>query len=261
MFDTYSTLDAFKEASGYTIDGAWYPRVTKIVSIKAKPALYRYYADAPSFKDAQATTERSAEEGTLVHEAVEAILLGKPKPADQLDLRIIPAITAFVEFLDRNNIQTAPEWVERRILHKDERYAGTIDALALIDGKFGVLDIKTSQGIYRDYNLQTAAYMDALKNEFQNLQTRWILRIDQTQTCERCRATMRTKGGREKVRANGSGGRSNACNGAHLWGEMKGVIEIKEFPFWQNDYEAFLGAKKLWEWENEYWLKKAGYLP
>lgn len=255
MFDSYSTLEEFKEASGYTIDGAWFPRVTKILSIKAKPALYRYYGEAKSFQSAQTITERSAAEGTLVHEAAESILLGKtPEIIDPL---IRPAITAFQEFLLRNNIHTAPEWVERRIIHRDERYAGTIDALALIDGKFGVLDIKTSQGIYRDYNLQTAAYMDVLKNEFQNLQTRWILRIDQIEKCERCPSTRRTKGGREKVKRAWYG----ACGvNDHTWGETEGVIELQEFPFWQNDFQAFLGAKKLWEWENEEWLKKAGYL-
>ena len=255
MFDTYSTIEGFKEANGYTIDNVWYPRVTKIVGIKAKPALYRYYGEAANFKAAQEVTEKSAAEGTLVHEAAEAILLGRtPETIDPL---IKPAIDAFTDFLMRNNIQTAPDWVERRVLHKDERYAGTIDALALVDGKFGVLDIKTSQGIYRDYNLQTAAYMDALKGDFQNLQTRWILRIDQIQSCDKCKATMRTKGGREKVRRNG---RVGCNNGEHAWGEKKGVIEIQEFPFWQSDYEAFLGAKKLWEWENEGWLKKVGYL-
>lgn len=252
MFDSYSSIESFKEANGYTIDNVWYPRVTKIVSIKAKPALYRYYAEAASFKDAQAATEKSAEEGTLVHEAVEGILLGKNPEINPL---IKPAVDEFRNFLERNNIQTSPEWVERRIVHYDERYAGTIDALALMDGKFGVLDIKTSQGIYRDYNLQTSAYMDALKNDFKNLQTRWILRIDQIQICERCGASRRTKGGREKIRK----GSRSLCSD-HVWGEMKGVVETKEFPFWQSDYNAFLGAKKLWEWENELWLKKVGYI-
>ena len=69
-----------------------------------------------------------------------------------------------------------PELVERRIVNRDHRYAGTVDAIARIGGKLGVLDIKTSQSIYRDYNLQTSAYMDALKNEFEDLSTRWILK-------------------------------------------------------------------------------------
>ena len=29
---------------------------------------------------------------------------------------------------------------------------------------------------------------------------------------------------------------------------------------WQSDFEGFLGAKRLWEWENEFWLRKIGYL-
>jgi hypothetical protein len=254
MFDYYTNIEGFKEANGYTIDDIWYPRVTKIVGIKAKPALLWYYAEATNFKSAQAITTKSAEEGTKVHEASEAILLGQNP---EVDPSIKPAIDAFREFLEKNYIQTSPEWVEKRILHLDHRYAGTIDAIGLINGKMGVLDIKTSQAIYRDYNLQTAAYMEALKNEFQNLQTRWILRIDQIQSCRRCGATMRTKGGRIKIKNNGR----NICpDRDHEWNEMKGEIELKEFPYWMDDFEAFLGAKKLWEWENENWLKKIGYL-
>ena len=30
---------------------AWYPRVTKIVEIKAKPALYKFYAELNSFEE------------------------------------------------------------------------------------------------------------------------------------------------------------------------------------------------------------------
>lgn len=253
MFDTYKNEEDYKEQNGYTIDGIWYPRVTRIVSIKAKPALYRFYGEAASFKAAQESTEKSAEEGTLVHEAVEGLLLGKAPAIDPL---IAPAVNGFLEFVDTRNIQTAPDWVERRIKHINHRYAGTIDAMALIDGKFGVLDIKTSQAIYRDYNLQTSAYMEALKDDFPNLQTRWILRIDQQQLCAVCGASRRTKGGREKIRK-AKGGR--VCEN-HEWGEMKGLTELQEFPYWKNDFEAFLGAKRLWEWENEYWLKRVGYI-
>ena len=254
MFE-FQNVESFKEGCGYTIDDAWYPRVTKIVSIKAKPALYRFYGEANNFKDAQAITQKSAEEGTLIHEIVERFLLGKnPEIAPS----VAPAVRAFLEFVDKNNIQVTPELVEKRVVHYDHRYAGTVDALALIGGKFGVLDIKTSQAIYRDYNLQTAAYMDALKSNFRNLQTRWILKIDQTQKCNLCGATKRTKGGREKIKIEWNNTVMKQC--PHEWGELQGDIELKEFPYWQNDFEAFLGAKRLWEWENEFWLKKIGYL-
>ena len=254
MFDNYTSPESFKEACGYTIDDVWYPRVTKIVSIKAKPALLYFYGEAASYRAGQAITEKSAEEGTLLHEAVEGLLLGK-NPV--IPASIAPAVKSFQEFWAKKNIQVTPELVEKRVLSFDHRYAGTVDALALIDGKFGVLDIKTSQAIYRDYNLQTSAYMDALKNQFQNLQTRWILRIDQIQTCERCGARRRLKGGREKIRRNGQ---MTCAPDSHPWQDLKGEIELVEFPYWQSDFEAFLGAKKLWEWENETWLKKIGYI-
>ena len=255
MFDYYTDPESFKSANGYDIDGIWYPRVTKIVSIKAKPALYRFYGEAENFNAGQAISQQSAKEGTLIHETVEAILLGQ-KPV--IESAVEPAIRAFLEFLDTRNIQVTPELVEKRVASHDHRYAGTVDALALIDGKFGVLDIKTSQAIYRDYNLQTAAYAEALKNNFQNLQTRWILRIDQVQLCNLCGAIKRTKGGREKIKIQWDNQIMKNC--PHEWSELRGDIELHEFPYWQNDFEAFLGAKKLWEWENEFWLKKIGYL-
>lgn len=256
MVDYFSNPDDFKEKCGYTIDGVWYPRVTKIIGIKAKPALYFYYAAAKNYAEAQKQTEASAAEGTLVHEVAEKILIGENP---EVPLSIAPSIKAFKEFLVKNNIQVDASHVEKRIFNPEHRYAGTIDALALIDGKFGVLDIKTSQDFYRDYNLQTSAYMDALIRDpiMSGLQTRWILRIDQVKNCLRCGATLRPKGGRDKVRAS-KFGKSCPAN-QHEWSELKGVTAMKEDHHWQKDFEAFLGAKRLWEWENEYWLNKIGY--
>lgn len=255
MFGDFKDVDAFKEQCGYTIDDIWYPRVTKIVSIKSKPALYYYYGQAKSYKLAQDATEQSAKEGTMIHEAVEGFLLGKNP---EVDPSIAPAYKAFLEFYEKNNIQVTPDGIERRIVNYDHRYAGTIDALALLGGKLGVLDIKTSQAIYRDYSLQTSAYMDALRHEFRDLATRWILRIDQIQICTKCGSRRRIKGGNEKIKLDWKNRASKTCE--HVWGDLKGEVELKEFPYWQEDFQGFLGAKRLWEWENDEWLKKVGYL-
>jgi hypothetical protein len=255
----YSNSQHFKGLSGYEIDGVWYPRVTKIVDIKAKPALYKFYAEMNNFAEGEAVKTKSATEGTLIHETIEKIMVGE-KP--EIDSLIKPAVDAFLKFSEAKNIQVDSEFVEKQVVNFDERYAGTLDALALIDGKFGVLDIKTSQAIYRDYNLQTSAYMAALQKDFKNLQSRWILRIDQNKTCLKCGATLREKGGREKIKLPWvNGGYSAKCkNCEHEWSELKGEIELKEFPYWQEDFKAFLGAKQLWEWENDYWLRQIGYL-
>lgn len=249
----YSNAEQFKKSNGYIIDDIWYPRVTSIVDIKSKPALYHFYAKMDNFSHGEAVKKQSAIEGTLIHTTIEEILTGK-KPI--IDPQIKPAIDAFLKFWEEKNAQVDAEWIERRVVNLDERYAGTIDALALIDGKFGVLDIKASQAIYRDYNLQTSAYLVPLQKELKDISTRWILRIDQTQQCLKCGSILRTKGGRRKIRANGSGSRS--CY--HEWSEVRGETEFQEFPYFEDDYAAFLGAKKLWEWENERWLKELGYL-
>jgi len=252
----YADLNHFKGTSGYEIDGVWYPRVTKIVEIKAKPALYKFYSELNSFSEGESVKKLSADEGTLIHNTIEAVFLNKNP---EIPPSIAPSISAFFAFLEKTRVQVDTEFIEKRVVNLSERYAGTIDALALIDGKFGILDIKTSQAIYRDYNLQTSAYMAALQDSPAIPQTRWILRLDQSKTCLKCGSTLRQKGGRDKIRPPKSknGADYGACG--HEWSEMTGMTELQEFPYWKNDYNAFLGAKQLWEWENEYWLKKAGY--
>ena len=251
----FKTAEDFKDKCGYEIDGFWYPRVTKIIDIKAKPALYYFYAGVENFAAGEKIKKLSATEGTLIHETVEKIFMGE-KP--EVPAGIAPSIKAFLEFIDKKNIHVDPAYIEKRLVNYEDRYAGTIDVVALIDGKLGILDIKTSQEIYRDYNLQTAAYTAALKDELKDLETRWILRIDQSRSCLHCGALLRSKGGRDKIKIQWGNPFMRACG--HEWGEIEGRIELKEFPYWHDDYQAFLGAKKLWEWENDEWLKKVGYL-
>lgn len=244
----HSNIDNFKNDNGYEIDGVWYPRVTSILDIKAKPALYKYYASLPDFETGEAIKVKSAEEGTLVHETIEAIL--KKEPAVIPDA-IKPAISAFMDFYSRNEF--IAHKTEERLISKKHRYAGTMDVLAELNGKLGVLDIKTSMAIYRDYSIQTSAYVEALREDpAMPPLTSWILRIDQSRSCLKCRAVRRDKGGREKIR-----GEKIKC--VHEWGPMQGEVELKELTTFNEDIKAFLACKELWSWENKYWLSKIRY--
>ena len=245
MSNWYTNVYSFKEGNGYTIDGIWYPRVTSIVSIKAKPALYMFYAGLPDYKTGEAIKSKSAEEGTMLHEAVEAILRKEPIVIPD---QVKPATEAFLDFYKNNEL--IAHRIEDRVVSKKHHFAGTMDVLAELNGVMGVLDIKTSMAIYRDYSMQTSAYIEAL-SEDKTLPplTRWILRLDQSKHCLKCTATLRDKGGREKIR-----NEKGKCE--HEWGPMKGEVEIKELNTFDSDIKAFLACKSLWEWENEYWLKK-----
>jgi hypothetical protein len=247
----YSDLKSFKALNGYEIDGVWYPRVTAIVSIKAKPALYRFYAEQANFAAADAIKNKSAEEGTLLHETIETLLKGEDSP---IPSAVAPAASAFLDFRKQNEI--IPHQIEARIISKKYHYAGTLDCLGEVNGELGVIDIKTSQAIYRDYGIQTSAYVGALReNPSMPPLKRWVLRLDQARYCIRgCGAKMREKGGNIKIKAASNSGRPNDC--PHVWGELIGEVELRELPDFEKDIRAFLAAKDLWEWEHDYWLSK-----
>ena len=242
----YTSLQDFRERAGYEIDGIWYPRVTAIVSIKAKPALYRYYAGMPSWRAADEAKERSAEEGSRVHDAVEAILKGDHPVIDAVTA---PAVDAFMAF--SASVHIKPLLIEERLVSRQHRYAGTVDVVADIDGTVGVLDIKTGKAIYRDYGMQTAAYAAALREDpsLPHPSASWVLRLDQFRTCGRCNATMRAKGG--TVRINGRGSRT--C--AHAWGPQTGQFEFRAVGD-DHDFSAFLAAKALWQWEYREFIER-----
>ena len=245
----YKSLREFQESCGYEIDGQWYPRVTSIVSVIAKPALYKYYAKQESFEAGENHKNKSAEEGTMIHAVIENIMEGK-------DIAVPSSVAAIVDSYKHfaQDTKIVPHKVETRIKSAKHGYAGTIDVLAEIDGKLGVLDIKTSSAIYRDYGIQTAAYVEAL-NEDLNMPelTRWVLRLDQTRAClGGCGARLRSRAGVDSIK-NGFG-RAKTC--AHSWGPLTGDVELRELDNLQNDTKAFLAAKSLWEWQNDPWLCK-----
>ena len=190
---------------------------------------------------------KSAEEGTLMHDTVEQILLGNSIEIPPL---LKPAIDELMKFLDKCRVTTLQ--TEELLVSRKDRYAGTMDAFAEISGKKGVLDIKTSYAIYRDYGIQTAAYTNALEEQGHENLTRWILRIDQQRPCLKCSARLREKGGFSKVR----GGKQTCL---HEFGPMRGDVELRELHGLEHDTRAFLASKTLWEWENAYWLKQVGY--
>ncbi|MEK7642862.1 MAG: hypothetical protein AAB372_00190 [Patescibacteria group bacterium] len=261
----YADAKDFQDQNGYIIDGVWYPRVTRILEVKSKPGLQGFFIEMGSFEAAEAVKNKSAEHGSLVHEVVQSLAVGNDVEVPE---EVRPAAEAFREYYEMRGIHFHPEYIEKQVWSGIHRYAGTVDALAEIDGKFGVLDIKTSIGFYPEYNLQTAAYVQALTEPRvrdalglpRPIETRWILRIDQYQQCTECIAKRRDKGGRVKIRS-GTGKPENYCKeNEHTWGPVIGDIELREFPYFYYDIKAFNAAKTLWEWENNYWLRNAKYL-
>jgi hypothetical protein len=159
--------------------GPLFPSVTTIIGIKDKPALVGWAkretaACAVRNLDmlermvqsggAQAAVEwlkripdyrrdASADLGTAVHAAAEAIARGEPAS-------ISDEVRPFVAAYRRDFLQAfAPRFiaVEAMVCSERYEYGGTADAFAEIDGEIWLLDYKTGSGVYPDAALQLAA--------------------------------------------------------------------------------------------------------
>jgi len=239
-----------KRNSGYEINGLWYPRVTSICKIIAKPGIEKWLANQGSFYAMQKKRKKITGWGTLVHEVVEKILLGR---MPQIDSDICPSIDAFLEWMKKHRIDVFG--VEKRVTSKKHSYSGTLDVLGEIDGKVGILDLKTSSSIWDDHFIQTAAYFEAYNEKFsKKAETSWILRIDQYQECSICGAKKREKSGEPVIKEG-----KKRCN--HKWKKVKGVCELREASNIKRDLDTFLTAKKLWELSNRSWLSRVRNYP
>jgi len=249
-------INFFKRKYGHEINGIWMPRVTAITDIVAKPALLRYYAAQESFQAAQVQLKNSANWGTLTHNTIEQILKGIQP---QIEPKIMPSINAFYKWQKKHQITILdPERdIERTIFDSTNLYAGRMDALIEIDGELGILDIKTGTGIWNEYYLQTAAYLNAYNktaSPSRQAKKRWILRIEQYEQCVICGAKKRKKSGKEIIK-----GGNPYCH--HQFGQEIGIVEFKDLGRPETDIQAFLHARELWEWYNKDFPKKIDNYP
>ena len=119
--------------------------------------------------------------GKVVHEWCEQAILWKlgeaEPPAVPEDELAANSINAFREWVKLNDV----EWltVEEKVYHRDHKYAGTLDATAVVNDEYCVIDFKTSAAIYSSYYLQCAAYAKAIEDmRGKSVDKAYILRFD-----------------------------------------------------------------------------------
>lgn len=194
----------------YTIDGELVPSVTTVLKVLDKPALVPWAASQTAkktleilakktdangsilmtFSEAQEAVEEAKRKyretssdardiGTIVHAAVEAILLGKT-PDPILEEGVRNGITAYTQWYEQSKVK--PVRLEACIGSKKYRFGGTVDFVGFIDDKLVVADWKTSTGIYEEYKIQVAAYIAAveemLADKKQKFAGAYLLRFD-----------------------------------------------------------------------------------
>jgi hypothetical protein len=191
----------------YNVEGAYAPSVTTILDSIAKPALVPWAANEgakfynmnahkllgknPSMTEAEmgkgirsaykTSSGQALNVGMEVHKwCEEAILwkLGKGEaPLDPTRTESLNAVNAFRGWV-RDNVV---EWltVEEKVYHRGHKFAGTVDATAIVNDEYCVIDFKTSGAIYSAYHLQCAAYAKAIEDmRGKEVDKAYVLRFD-----------------------------------------------------------------------------------
>lgn len=165
-------------------DGTEVPGVTTILEVINKPALVRW-ANQEGLKgiDTSRSVGDLALVGTLAHSLIQEHLTGAAAPTEdytpsQQD-RAENAVLSYYEWEKHRKLET--EKAEVPMVSEALMYGGTPDWFGKIDGRWVLLDFKTSKAIYDDHIFQLAAYWNLLvEQDFQVDEAR-ILRVGREQ--------------------------------------------------------------------------------
>lgn len=145
----------------YLRNGKYYPSITYILQYYPKGKYFEDWLKKVGYSS-EHIVKKAAEEGTQVHEMVEAYLLGEElnflnqwsKPQYHPD--VWKMFLRFVEWWEEYN----PTLIETEVhLFSDElKVAGTCDLVCEINNELWVIDLKTSNNLQTTYELQTAVY-------------------------------------------------------------------------------------------------------
>lgn len=110
--------------------------------------------------------------GTRVHSFIEEKIKGNTLPIED-DIK--NPVEEFLKFEKKHKI----EWiaVEKIVCSPTHLVAGRLDAVAMVDGKVSLVDLKTSSQIDEGYYLQTAGYQMCLEEMGIKIDQRIILRL------------------------------------------------------------------------------------
>lgn len=144
------------------------PSVTWITGHYPKGiAFYKWLAEH-GWDESQAIKQAAGDKGSKVHDAISAVLRGEEVRIDskflnrsteqleELSLEECDAILSFVHWRD----EAKPETIAYDVTVFSDKYgyAGTIDYLCKIGGVVYIIDFKTSQQVWPEYELQVSAY-------------------------------------------------------------------------------------------------------
>jgi hypothetical protein len=160
--------------------GELYPSVTNILGVIDKPAIAWWqtkgalaaaYDDRAAFsrmidrdtavKAYQSAAfkqrDKAADLGSHIHAVCDALSSDAPLP--EVGDAAGPYVDQFVAWVSENDVKVLHS--ERTVISTEHRYGGTFDLLVWLDGLLWLVDIKTGKAVYPEAALQLAALAHA----------------------------------------------------------------------------------------------------
>lgn len=150
------------------------PSVTWICSFYPKGIPFYRWLASMNWEESQAIKQAAGDKGSKVHQAVALLLEGR---VIEMDAKIINPSTGMPEELTLEEYECLlafrdwwrslmnPELLDSEFVLWGDGYAGTGDLLCKIDGRVWLIDLKTSQQVWPEHELQVSAYAHALPEE------------------------------------------------------------------------------------------------
>ena len=164
-----STLLFYDDTHKYTVDGEEVPSVSELTRFLTR----ELYTDAPQY-----FLDQAAKCGTTVHKATEAIdKYGTVEVEDEY----AGFVKAYIAFMKEHDVSW--EKIEWSVCNGHEQatpYAGTLDRYGAVDGKVGILDIKTTANISSLHKLCYTAQLNLYKLAVEKekpVKELWVLQL------------------------------------------------------------------------------------
>lgn len=146
-----------------------FPSATTILQAYPVAAGLARYREGVGTEEANRKMAMGAERGTLVHKGIELLISGIKLGESE----VFPGYNRYPTLDEWWRLTTFVKWfkdtkpeiisVEIPIFSKEGGYAGTLDCIAKIDGKYGIPDWKTSSSLSKSFPLQYSAYAKAVE--------------------------------------------------------------------------------------------------
>ena len=132
--------------------------------------------------DVEKYVDKTANIGTLGHYLIECELKDEQPDLEPFSNEEINAaencLIKFYDWQEENELEVLG--VEKILVSEKHKYGGTIDLYCKLNGKYTLVDLKTSKAIYDSHMIQLAAYKNLLEENDYKVEQVKILRIGRT---------------------------------------------------------------------------------